>query len=67
MMEKLKPNISSMHNTHTHTHTITMITDRDFFVIAGSLAVIFAILFCGMKPTQERRYPRTKPRKIFTN
>ena len=63
MMEKLKPNISSMHNTLT----LTMITDRDFFVIAGSLAVIFAILFCGMKPTQERRYPRTKPRKIFTN
>ena len=41
--------------------------DGEFFVMAGSFAVIFAILFCVMKPANERRYPRTKPRKIFTN
>ena len=32
----------------------------EIFVMAGAFTVIFAILFCGMKPDRERRRPRIR-------
>lgn len=32
----------------------------EVFVMAGAFAVIFSIMFCGMKPDRERKRPRIR-------
>jgi hypothetical protein len=47
--------------SENHTELETMLMG-EFVVMAGSFAVLFAILLCGIKPERERR-----PRKTVRN